>query len=258
MFFPSPPHHGTLRRYYNHPSASLHALPDKLRFGEGSLLEPLSVALAGINRSNLRLGDPLVIAGAGLIVLLTLLMAHAAGVAPMVISGIESGRLEFAKFLVLCEKTVSIGKSQGLREVAGNHEKASLRGKAGLRVHCSRKWHPCRDLRKAYSLNNTLPINMPTMLVSQVTLFGGSMSVIGVAKETQNTPPKHRSSREIDLCFQYRYHDTCPKAISLVFEGLIGLKSLVTHRYGLEDGLAAFNAAPGLAAKAVKVQVLKD
>ena len=52
---------GTLTRYHLHPAAWLHRLPDNVSFEEGSLCEPLSVALAGIDRAELRLGDPVLI-----------------------------------------------------------------------------------------------------------------------------------------------------------------------------------------------------
>lgn len=52
----------------------------------------------------------------------------------------------------------------------------------------------------------------------------------------QNIPFAYMSAREIDLRFQYRYKDTYPKAIGLVSAGLIDLKSLVTHRFNLEEG----------------------
>lgn len=68
----------------------------------------------------------------------------------------------------------------------------------------------------------------------------------------------HLSSKEIDLRFQYRYHDTYPKAINLVTEGLIDLKPLVTHRFKLDEGLEAFAAASSPAARAIKVQILDD
>lgn len=84
------------------------------------------------------------------------------------------------------------------------------------------------------------------------------MFVIGVGKEFQNVPFMHLSSKEIDLRFQYRYHDTYPKAISLVTEGLINLKPLVTHRYGLDQGVEAFAAASDPAARAIKVQIIDD
>lgn len=68
----------------------------------------------------------------------------------------------------------------------------------------------------------------------------------------------HLSANEIDLRFQYRYHDTYPKAIMLVLEALIDLKPLITHRYTLEEGVEAFKTASDPTAKAVKVQVLDE
>lgn len=48
---------GTLTRWHLHPAEWLHRLPNSVSFEEGSLCEPLAVALAGIERSGLRLGD---------------------------------------------------------------------------------------------------------------------------------------------------------------------------------------------------------
>lgn len=99
-----------MRRYHVHPEAWLHALPDNLSYEEGSLLEPLSVALAGIDRSNLRLGTSLVICGAGPIGLVTLLAAHAAGAAPIVVTDLDENRLEMAKKLVPRIRTVKVNR----------------------------------------------------------------------------------------------------------------------------------------------------
>jgi L-iditol 2-dehydrogenase len=52
---------GTLSRWHLHPAEWLHRLPDTVSFEEGSLCEPLSVALAGVERADLRLGDPVLI-----------------------------------------------------------------------------------------------------------------------------------------------------------------------------------------------------
>lgn len=108
VFFSTPPHHGTLARYHVHPEEWLHKIPDEMTFEEGSLLEPLSVALAGIERSELRLGDPLVICGAGPIGITTLLAAAAAGANPIAITDINNSRLGFAKKLVPRVKTVTV------------------------------------------------------------------------------------------------------------------------------------------------------
>ena len=136
VFFSSPPVHGTLRRYHAHPAAWLHKLPDSMTFEEGALLEPLSVALAGIERAGLRLGDPLVICGAGPIGLVSLLAAHAAGAAPLVITDLDENRLEMAKRLVPRVKTVKIASGVGPEGVAEDIKKA-LGQEAGLVLECT-------------------------------------------------------------------------------------------------------------------------
>lgn len=119
-----------------HPAAWLHRLPDQSTYEEGSLLEPLSVALAGIDRSNLRLGDPLVICGAGPIGLVSLLAAHAAGAAPIVITDMDSSRLERAKQLVPRVRTVEVQRRQDAKEL-GAHIIEKLGGKAKLVLECT-------------------------------------------------------------------------------------------------------------------------
>ena len=135
-FFSSPPVDGTLRRYHSHPAAWLHKLPDSMSFEEGAMLEPLSVALAGIERAGLRLGDPLVICGAGPIGLVSLLAAHAAGAAPIVITDLDASRLEMAKRLVPRVRTVQV--ERGVEpEVLAEEIKRALGREAGLVLECT-------------------------------------------------------------------------------------------------------------------------
>lgn len=135
-FFSTPPFHGTLRRYHVHPEAWLHPLPDALSYEEGSLLEPLSVALAGIDRSNLRLGDPLVICGAGPIGLVSLLAAHAAGAAPIVITDIDETRLARAKAFVPRVRTVKVDMAQDAK-MLGKRIVEELGCEAQLVLECT-------------------------------------------------------------------------------------------------------------------------
>lgn len=89
-----------------------------MSYEEGALLEPLSVALAGIDRSGLRLGDPLTICGAGPIGMVSLLAAHAAGAAPIVITDLDENRLAMAKKLVPRVRTLQIRREQDAEAVA--------------------------------------------------------------------------------------------------------------------------------------------
>lgn len=136
VFFSTPPYHGVLRRYHAHPEAWLHKLPDHVSFEEGSLAEPLSVALAGIDRSGLRLADPLVICGAGPIGLTTSLAANAAGAEPIVITDLDEDRLRMAKKLVPRVRTVLVEKGHDAQTVAGKIVEA-LGQKAKLVLECT-------------------------------------------------------------------------------------------------------------------------
>ncbi|EON61540.1 L-iditol 2-dehydrogenase [Coniosporium apollinis CBS 100218] len=238
VFFSTPPYHGTLRRYHVHPEAWLHALPDDMTYEEGSLLEPLSVALAGIDRSGLRLGDSLVICGAGPIGLVSLLAAHAAGAAPIVITDLDENRLARAKELIPRVRTVLVGRGDDAKAL-GKKVVDTLGEEAKLVLECT-------------GVEGSIHAGI------YAARFGGAVFVIGVGKDFQSIPFMHLSAKEIDLRFQYLYHDTYPIGISLVKEGLINLKPLVTHRFSLEQGVEAFAAASNPTARAVKVQIIDD
>lgn len=136
IFYSSPPVDGTLRRYHVHPEAWLHKLPDSISFEEGALLEPLSVALAGIERSGLRMGDPLVICGAGPIGMVSLLAAHAAGAAPIVITDIDESRLRMAQQLVPRVRTLLVEKGLESKEI-GEKIKVALGRESKLVIECT-------------------------------------------------------------------------------------------------------------------------
>jgi len=254
IFFSSPPVDGTLRRYHAHPAAWLHKLPESMSFEEGALLEPLSVALAGIERSGLRLGEPLVICGAGPIGLVTLLAANAAGAAPLVITDVDEYRLGFAKKLIPRVRTVKVGLDLEPKQIAEEIKKA-LGREAGLVIECTGVESSIHSaIFVSGSVSNARSCCTDEQQASR---FGGTVFIIGVgSKNFQSYPFMHASFREIDIRFQFRYHETYPKAITLVEDGLIDLKPLVTHRFGLEQAQEAFDAASTPSARAVKVQLL--
>lgn len=125
-----------MRRYHVHPEAWLHPLPDSVSYEEGSLLEPLSVALAGIDRSNLRLGSSVVICGAGPIGLVSLLAAHAAGAAPIVVTDLDENRLAVAKVLVPRIRTVKFNKDDDAKGL-GKKMIDALGAEADLVLECT-------------------------------------------------------------------------------------------------------------------------
>lgn len=186
---------------------------------------------------------------------MSLLAAHAAGAAPITITDIDESRLERAKSLVPRVRTVKVEPSESAKELSTRIVKA-LGCQAKLVLECTGVESSIHaGIYVGHSISRYCAQSADR---AQASRFGGAVFVIGVGKDFQNIPFMHLSANEIDLRFQYRYHDTYPKAITLVSEGLIDLKPLVTHRYSLDEGVEAFKTASNPKARAVKVQILDE
>lgn len=234
-FCSTPPYDGLLRRYINHPAVWCHNIGD-MSFEDGAMLEPLSVALAGMERSGVRLGDSVLICGAGPIGLITLLSCSAAGAEPIVITDIDEGRLKFAQELVSRVKTYKVERDIEPERVAEDIVKKS------------------RGIRPAVALECTGVESSIANAIWSVK-FGGKVFVIGVGKDEVKIPFMRVSTQEIDLQFQYRYSNTWPRAIRLVQSGVIDMKRLITHRFDIEDAVEGFKTAADPKSGAIKVQI---
>nr|C5J3R8.1 RecName: Full=L-arabinitol 4-dehydrogenase; Short=LAD [Rasamsonia emersonii]ACR78270.1 arabitol dehydrogenase [Rasamsonia emersonii] len=245
-FLSTPPVDGLLRRYVNHPAIWCHKIGD-MSFEDGALLEPLSVALAGMDRAGVRLGDPVLVAGAGPIGLVTLLCVRAAGATPIVITDIDEGRLRFAKELVPEVRTYRVQTGLSAEENAAGILDALNDGNGSAPD----------AIRPRVAMECTGVESSVASAIWSVK-FGGKVFVIGVGKNEMKVPFMRLSTWEIDLQYQYRYCNTWPKAIRLVKNGVINLKKLVTHRFPLEDAVKAFETAANPKTGAIKVQIMSS
>ncbi|ROT39692.1 sorbitol dehydrogenase [Sodiomyces alkalinus F11] len=235
QFLSTPPVPGLLRRYVNHPAVWCHKI-GSMSYEDGALLEPLSVALAGMQRADVRLGDPVLICGAGPIGLITLLCCRAAGACPLVITDIDDGRLAFAK--ELCPSVVT---HKVERRSAEDEAAAIVRDAFG-------------GVEPAVALECT-GVESSIAAAIWAAKFGGKVFIIGVGRNEINIPFMRASVREVDIQLQYRYCNTWPRAIRLVESGVVDLSKLVTHRFKLEDALKAFETAKDPKTGAIKVQI---
>ena len=254
QFLSTPPYHGLLRRYVTHPAKWCHKIGD-MSFENGALLEPLSVALAGMERSGVRLGDPVLVCGAGPIGLVTLLCCRAAGAEPLVITDIDEGRLAFAKKLVPSVRTYLV-KRETTPEGAAD-EIVALFSKSSNTTQPISTDAKEDELRPTVALECTGVESSITSAINSVA-FGGKVFVIGVGRPEIKIPFMRLSTQEIDLQFQYRYCNTWPRAIRLVESGVVDLSPLVTHRFGIEEATKAFETAADPKTGCVKVQITGD
>jgi len=234
-FLSTPPVPGLLRRYVNHPAAWCHKI-GAMSYEDGALLEPLSVALAGIQRANVTLGDPVLVCGAGPIGLITLLCLRAAGACPLVITDIDEGRLAFAREICPSVVTHKVAPGRSAEEAARAVVEAFGGTEPSLAMECT-------------------GVESSIAAAVWAVKFGGKVFVIGVGRNEIQIPFMRASVREVDLQFQYRYSNTWPRAIRLVENGVVDLRRLVTHRFPLEDALKAFGTAADPKTGAIKVQI---
>jgi L-iditol 2-dehydrogenase len=236
LFLSTPPVHGLLRRYVPHPAKWCHKLPASLSYEDGAMLEPLSVALAGLQRANVSLGDAVLVCGAGPIGLITLLCAKAAGACPLVVTDIDQGRLDFAAKICPGARTLRVDVADSPEQAAAKVVAAFGAVEPDLAIECT-------------------GVESSIAAAVWAVRFGGKVFIIGVGRSEIRFPFMRASTREVDVQLQYRYCNTWPRAIRLLESRTIDLAPLVTHRFPLDKALEAFAVAADPKTGAIKVQI---
>ena len=95
-FLATPPYHGCLENYIAYPENMAFKLPDHITTKEGALIEPLAVGMHAAAQGNVKLGDSVVILGAGCIGLVTLLACKAYGATDITVVDVLQKRLDYA------------------------------------------------------------------------------------------------------------------------------------------------------------------
>ncbi|ODV83599.1 hypothetical protein CANARDRAFT_29831 [[Candida] arabinofermentans NRRL YB-2248] len=234
------PHNGLMQRYKVHDERFVHKIPDKMTYAQGALVEPVSVAYHGVERSQLTLGKAAMVAGAGPIGLCTLALAKASGATPLLITDISSKRLEFAKKLIPEVTTYQIDTKKS-------------------------NWENAQEIRKLFGpteyeqppcVLECTGVESSIITGGFVTRRGGTLTVLGVGRgDINNFPFMHLSLAEIDVKFINRYHDSWPACINLIANKVINVDSLVTHRFPLEQAVQAMEVSSDPSNGNIKVMI---
>jgi L-iditol 2-dehydrogenase len=90
---------GAFAEYIAVPETIVYRLPDSLSFADAAMLEAVSVALHAVKLSDIQGGETALVIGAGMIGLLTLQAARAAGCSRVFIADVDTTRLKMAASL---------------------------------------------------------------------------------------------------------------------------------------------------------------
>jgi len=204
--------HGAFAERISVPRRIVYQLPDTLPFEEAALVEAVSVAVHATNVTPITLGDTAVVVGTGMIGLLTLQAARAAGASRIIAVDLNEKRLEVAKQLGAddvirgdqCNAAESIFALTGGRGADVAFEVVGATPTVQTAIDCVRK--------------------------------GGNVTLVGNVSPVIELPLQSVVTREISL------HGTCgcngeyPQCIDLMNRGIINVKPLITAQIPLSDG----------------------
>jgi L-iditol 2-dehydrogenase len=239
---------GTLQERINHPANFCHKLPKELSLDMGALLEPLSVAIHGNRRAQLRPGAKVLVFGAGAVGLLVAAVARMqVEDCEVVIADIDAGRVDFA---------VKNGFAHGgfcvpLKSAKSLEEQLTLaQGTAKEIGKCEIGGGTLGQVDAVFECTG-----VPSCLQAAIYAAnaGGRIMLIGMGTPIQTLPISAAALREVDIIGVFRYANTYPTGIELLQRAEALRKTgqdvprfdkLVTHRYiGFEQIEDAFRMA---------------
>lgn len=230
-FISSPPYQGAMCHYIRYPAHLAFKLPENVSTMEGVLMEPLAVGIHAAIQSGVKLGDTVVILGAGCIGLTTLLACRAMSASRIIVTDLYENRLRKAK-------------EMGADEVLDGS------------VEILEKIMELTDGKGADIVFETAGSRVTAMQTEQLAKRGGLIMVVGnVMGETPMNFYK-MIKKELSLKTVFRYRNVFPLAIQAVADGRIRLKALATDIFAFDDAIEAFEKARTKKEEVVKV-VLK-
>ena len=227
-FFATPPYDGCLMNYVNFPAEFAFKLPDNVSSVEGALIEPLAIGINAAMTGGVKLGDTVLIFGAGCIGLVSLLAAKASGAAKVIVADILPNRLAVA------EKLGGIPINSREKDVV--EEVMKLTGGKGAQVVLD-----CAGFSKTV---------VDSMRAAAIT---GKIVVVGLGESDLNGLPFNLVSvKELVITSIFRYRNIYPIAINAVSAGSIDISGIISNRFTFDQTPDAYQIVSERASEVVK------
>jgi len=203
---------GAFAEYVVVPQRITYHLPEELEFQEAAMLEAVSVALHAVRVSEMKGGETALVIGAGMIGLLTLQAAKAAGASQVLIADIDRSRLERAEKLG-ADAALLLSGTELVEEI--------LRRTGGRGVDL---------VLEAVGRDETISASIASVRK------GGTVTLIGNISPQVKIPLQVVVSRQIRLQGSCASSGEYPEAMELLANGKIKVKPLITAVAPLSDG----------------------
>lgn len=204
--------HGAFAELVSVPARILYRLPDSLGFAQAAMIEAVSIAVHAVNITPKSLGDTAVVVGSGMIGLLTIQAAKAAGFARVFAVDLDDNKLAAAMRLgadaAFNPKTVDVPKAiQDLTNGRGADVALEAVGAAA-------------------------PIKTAIMSVKK----GGTVTLIGNIAPNIELPLQAVVTRQIRLQGSCASSGEYPACIELLANGTINVDEMISARAPLAEG----------------------
>lgn len=221
---------GTMAEFAVVHEKQVFQLPDEVSYADGAMVEPLSNALHVVNRAATRLGDTVVILGAGTLGLCILQGIKLAGAARIVVSDTSDHRLDVARRLG-ADVTLNPTR-QSIRE-----EVRALTSGLG-----------------ADTVIESVGIDATYQEAIHTVRKRGKVMFFGAVQDTVTVDLLPILHKELDLVGCTGANDETQIAIDMIAEGRINVNALLTHEFDLAEAQQAFDvlSSPN---RAIKVQI---
>jgi L-iditol 2-dehydrogenase len=209
--------HGAFAEYVVVPRRIVYRLPENLSYEQAALIEAVSVAVHAVNLTPIVLGDTAVVVGSGMIGVLAVQAARAAGCARVIAIDLDEGRLQLAKQLGATEiiATKSGDPVAAVRELTDGHG-------AAVAIEC---------------VGATDPIRTAIACVRK----GGAVTLVGNLAPNVELPLQSVVTRQIRVQGSCASCGEYPASIELMSRGAIRVDPLISAVAPLTEGPSWFD-----------------
>ena len=219
VFKGAPPVTGCNQRFVVHPAAWCFPLPGDMTTRLGSLMEPLAVGMHAANQGGVRLGDTVVINGAGTIGLCALAACRAKGATSLIV--IDKSPVRLMKAEAIGAATINLNESDPIKKVA------EITKGRGADVVIEASGNAIGFLNTAYYVRT-----------------GGCICCVGLGpKPIIEVDYQTLIYKEVTIKTVNRYCHDFPLCISALEADLLNTEGIITHEFPLEKIQEAYEFA---------------
>ena len=209
----------------------VHKMPDSMTFEQGAIVEPAAVAAYAIQQSGMKMGDTVLIAGAGPIGLLTVQVALATGASQIFVSDLSENRLKKAKEVGATHTFDARDKEipQKIKKITGN----------GVDIFIDAAGAQASFDTGINSLRN-----------------GGMAVLVALFGKKVTHDALNQTLRELTIKGTAAYRNIFPQVIALISSGRLPVEKLITSVISLDEIVE--NGFEALVKDPSEVKVLVD